>query len=305
MNIRTERMLDQAPDYYQQARSFIEIQDTVAQELNKQEIDSEDLKAQLRVVTATWGLRYWEEAVGLPIRNTTDYELRRSRVLGRLRSGGSFSASMLKAVAEAYTQRPVTVEVDVKAYQVYMYLYHEFLTEPSFFVQIDNIIHAHLGIEYRVVFQYDRSLELRQDYKRWRYPFLIVDTFLVGTEPDGPSTLGRIYKPIQELSKQYYQNQQAYKFAGFRVAGSVNDFKNLQLDRSRQQTVEQTYQKHTNVYTAIGEAIVGEFFLGDNVQHKNLSVSSHTTREIQVEYNRSVWNFKLCGRINAGQGVYV
>lgn len=305
MDIRTERMVEQAPDYYQQARSYIEIQDTIAQELNQQEANDDDLKAQLRVVTATWGLRYWEEAVGLSVMNSTNYELRRSKVLGRLRSGGSFSAAMLKAVAEAYTQRPVDIEVDVKEYQVYMYLYHEFLTEPSFFAQIDNIIHAHLGIEYRVVFQYERSEELRQEYKRWRYPFLIVDTFLVGTEPDGPSTLGRLLEQSQELQQAYYQNQAPYKFVGFRVAGSSNDHKNIQVSHSQQQDLGQQYERQTNQYTAVGEGLVGEFFLADNVQYKNVSVSSKTTKDLLQSFYSGTWPYKLCGRIYAGTGVYV
>lgn len=256
MDMRTERMIEQAPDYYQQARSYIEIQDTVAQELNKQEANDEDLKAQLRVITATWGLRYWEEAVGLSVMNSTDYDLRRSRVLGRLRSGGSFSSTMLKAVAEAYTERPVDVEVDVKEYQIYMYLYHEFLTEPSFFAQIDNIIHAHLGIEYKVVFEYERLQELIQNYQRWRYPFLIVDTFLVGTEPE-PSTLGRLIEQRQEVSQAYYQNQTPYKFAGYRSAGSTSDFENLQLGRDRLRHLETEYSVSSWAYKLCGQIYAG------------------------------------------------
>ena len=305
MDMRTERMVEQAPDYYQQARSYIEIQDTIAQELNRQEANDEDLKAQLRVVTATWGLRYWEEAVGLSVMNSTDYELRRSRVLGRLRSGGSFSRAMLKAVAEAYTERPVDVEIIVKDYHVIMYLYHEFLTEPSFFAQIDNIIHAHMGIEFKVVFEYPKQQELTQSYQRWRYPLQIVDTFLTGIHPE-PSTLGRLIEQRQDLQQAYYQNQTPYKFAGYRVAGSNDDFKNLQLDKNRLQELIQQYTKSSNRYTAAGEGMVGEFYLASDQQYKNLTTAARNrTQHLLEEYRRSSWAYKLCGRINAGTGVYV
>ncbi|AYP68375.1 tail protein [Bacillus phage vB_BboS-125] len=306
MDMRTERMVEQAPDYYQQARSYIEIQDTIAQELNRQETNDEDLKNQLRVMTATWGLRYWEEAVGLSVMNSTNYELRRSRVLGRLRSGGSFSRAMLKAVAEAYTERPVDVEIDVKEYQVFMYLYHEFLTEPSFFAQIDNIIHAHLGIEYRVVFEYPKQQTLGQQYQRWRYPLQIVDTFLTGVHPE-PSTLGRLIEQRQDVSQAYYQNQTPYKFAGARVAGSTDDFTNLQLNRNKQQNLEPPqYEKQLTRYMAAGEALVGSFLAANDVQHKNLTTAARNrTQHLSEEYSRSSWAYKLCGRINAGTGVYV
>jgi hypothetical protein len=210
---RTERMIEAAPSYYQYSNIFYEIQKAQGEEYNSQEAADLDLRLQIRVATATWGLKYWEEMLGLPIEEGT-LELRRSKVLAMLRSGAPFSSSMLASVVNAYTKNPVEVTIDVTDDQLYVITVHEFVTQTSLFAQVDNIIHAHLGIEYRAEWIYPSNLEYHVEYKPYNYPFpIIAGDYTTGTGPAGYSTLGRIYENELTLEDQYSNNFKDYNFS--------------------------------------------------------------------------------------------
>lgn len=107
--VRAQRMVDSAPDYYQQAAAYIAIQQAVADELDAEELDDADVQLQLSATTATWGLTYWEETLKIPVVVADGYEVRRSRVLGKLRGVGNFSADLIKSIAESYSGGEVEV----------------------------------------------------------------------------------------------------------------------------------------------------------------------------------------------------
>ena len=73
---RTEGMVGASADYYQESEIFKAIQNAQALEYDRIESNNRDLALQLSPLTATWGLIYWEECVGLPMKNNTVYDLR-------------------------------------------------------------------------------------------------------------------------------------------------------------------------------------------------------------------------------------
>lgn len=162
MTLATTRMMDSVPDYYQYSEVFRQIQQAQGDEYDSMEDRNDDLQRQLYVVTATWGLRYWEQSLGITIVETDDYEIRRSRVLSATRGAGNFSASLIKSVAESFANGEVAVTVDFPTLTVKI----EFVGVngiPSNIadlqIAIDNIIHAHLGVEYRFKYVYWDALE--------------------------------------------------------------------------------------------------------------------------------------------------
>jgi hypothetical protein len=165
---RSQRMVDSAPDYYQYSNTYGEIQGAIAEDLNGVDLNNEDIKKQLRILTATWGLKYWEFRLGIPINEADSYEVRRSRVLSKWRSPGNFSADLIRSVAEAFSGGEVEVRVDIPAYQVYIkFVGARGIPEnlDDLKAQIENIIHAHLGTEYE--FTYLRYSELDAANKTW------------------------------------------------------------------------------------------------------------------------------------------
>lgn len=165
---RAERMLSSAPSYYQGSRLYQQLQNALAEELNLLEQNDADLQRQLNVLTATWGLRYYEEELGIVTVPTDSYEIRRSRILSKKRSLGNLSIGLIKSVCEAFSGGEVKVTWD-RANSTVIIRFVGVRGIPKNLSdlqeQIENIIHAHLGTEYQ--FTYLTWGELKQAPTTW------------------------------------------------------------------------------------------------------------------------------------------
>lgn len=153
--MRAQRMIDSAPDYLQYSEGYQEIQKAIAADLDLIAGNNSDIAAQRRIMTATWGLRYWEEKVGLPTILNDSFDIRRSRVLAKWRGVGQFRASLIERVAEAFSGGDVDVTVDIPNYLVIVTFVGKLGIPPNLDdlkAQVANIVHAHLGVEYRFTY---------------------------------------------------------------------------------------------------------------------------------------------------------
>lgn len=149
---RAQRMVDEAPDYYQDALTFHEIQNAKAQEYDLLEEKIKDLQLQLDPATATWGLKYYEKELGLATDESKTLEDRRSNIISKKRGFGNFSASLVKTVARSFTNGEVDVKVNLANYEIEIKFVSNIGIPPNledFKAAIDNITHAHIGISYR------------------------------------------------------------------------------------------------------------------------------------------------------------
>ena len=152
---RIDRMLNSVPPYYNSSTVYYEIQNTIDKELDRLEASVQDLRKQRRIATATWGLRLWEERLGIPTIESDGYEIRRSRVLSKWRGVGQFRASLVKSVAQSYANGEVEVEVDIPNYLIRVKFSGEYGIPPNIEdlkAALENIVHAHLGIEYTIAY---------------------------------------------------------------------------------------------------------------------------------------------------------
>lgn len=69
----------------------------------------EDVKKQLRIDTATWGLALWEEKYGIETNLSLSYEERREIVKARKRGRGTATVSRIKNAAESFSGGEVQV----------------------------------------------------------------------------------------------------------------------------------------------------------------------------------------------------
>ena len=181
--LRAQRMIDSAPSYYQDSLIYESLQQTVATEYDNQEAINEDIQRQLYVPTATWGLNYWEEGFGITVNEQDAYEIRRGRVIAKLIGSGNFGARHLRALAAGYGEE-IRVEVDtsnflftatfLKGIPVYIEEYKAL---------VENIIHAHLGIQYKFEWHISEAASLTVGYVSYVYPLPIVNTINCGTWP--------------------------------------------------------------------------------------------------------------------------
>jgi hypothetical protein len=152
---RVQRMIDSAPTYYQYAQVYQEVQNAIGSEVDLVDQSNTDLQNQLYIAKATWGLTYWENALGITTNEADSYDIRRSRVLSKWRGFGNFSAALVDTVAAAYSGGEVEVTVDIPNYVVHIKFIGARGVPPNLddlLAQLDNIIHAHLELTYEYTY---------------------------------------------------------------------------------------------------------------------------------------------------------
>ncbi|MFF2887026.1 putative phage tail protein [Paenibacillus sp. NPDC057967] len=251
-SLRGQEMLSYLPLHARRSKFLRDTFQAEGVEFDKLRYALDGVLDQFFVRTATWGLDSWEQELGLETIETDSFDVRRSRILAKLRSSSSFSARTLEGVASAYTGRPVKVTVDALTYTITFEFETAFITASSFYKQIETIIHAHMSPRYRAVFTYTQELRVQFDFKRYMYPFPITGTFLCGTWPDA-STWGRLYRDDVELKQSdYYTGQWPYKYAGKVQTGSNREIETLYLQSSSDLELNQQQRKSIRPYNLCG-----------------------------------------------------
>lgn len=145
---RHEVMLSYVPLYYHFSNLFKAILQVEGEEFDTLRTDVDDLKKQLFVDTATWGLQFWEKEFGLPAKSGLSYEERRSRVKGKVRGIGKVGSGLIRSVAESYSNGEVNVDfdgiIDIKF--IGTRGIPTAITELE--KQIEDIVPAHLMVQY-------------------------------------------------------------------------------------------------------------------------------------------------------------
>lgn len=155
MSTRAENMVRTAPDYYQYSKLYAAIQQAIADDLDIIAASTADVSAQLYILTATWGLTYWEKTLGITTVVTDGYEIRRSRILAQWRGIGNFSVALIKSVCEAFINGSVKVLIRVPQHEVIVTFVGTRGIPPNIEdlqAQVENIIHAHLGLVWRFTY---------------------------------------------------------------------------------------------------------------------------------------------------------
>ena len=90
MSPLAEDMMELLPSYYFLGNNNRRILELIATVLRESQLGVESVRDQFFVETATWGLIYWEQLVGLPPDpNNLDFETRRNAILAKLRDCSS------------------------------------------------------------------------------------------------------------------------------------------------------------------------------------------------------------------------
>ena len=97
------------PEFYQSSQPVQEIQGALDIQAEALWAARDGLMDQLNVHSATWGLSYWEEALGLETDLSRPYDYRRSRIISKLRGRGTTTVALIQNVAESFTNGQVAV----------------------------------------------------------------------------------------------------------------------------------------------------------------------------------------------------
>lgn len=92
-----DRMMIYLPPYYRESRVMNAIMEARGIEIDKFNYALNEILNQFFILTATWGLSFYEEKYGLPVNKNLDYVARRQRVLAKKRGSRGKLIQMLAA----------------------------------------------------------------------------------------------------------------------------------------------------------------------------------------------------------------
>lgn len=149
------KLIARYPDFYAGSPQFLDLQEALEPEILALWERRDSVLDQLAVDTATWGLQYWEQTLGLSVDEAKDAEHRRSRIKSKLRGAGVTTVSMIRNVAESFSNG----EVDVLEYPGQFRLEIKFVgttgTPPNMedlTAALREIMPAHLKWDYMFVY---------------------------------------------------------------------------------------------------------------------------------------------------------
>lgn len=102
-------LISRYPEFYSGSAEFVDIQNALEPEIRSLWDRRDSVMDQLNVETATWGLKYWEQSLGLAVDENADMGYRRSRVMAKLRGAGTTTVAMVQNLAASYSSGEVDV----------------------------------------------------------------------------------------------------------------------------------------------------------------------------------------------------
>jgi len=144
------------PAYYKKSEIMKAIQDAYSTEFGYIYFFLEDfLKQFLTPETATWGLAFWEQELGLKTDISKSYEERREIIMSRLRGIGTIGRDVIKRAAETFSGGDVDV-IEYPAEHRFVVKFVGTLGVPknmaSFIEMIEDLKPAHLAYSFEYTF---------------------------------------------------------------------------------------------------------------------------------------------------------
>ncbi|WP_369284018.1 putative phage tail protein [Oscillibacter sp. GMB15532] len=149
-------LLTRYPAYLQKGAEFADIQQALEPEVLALWQARDGMMEQLNVDSATWGLKYWEQALGIPVELAKPAAFRRSRVKSKLRGAGVTTVAMIQSVAESFSNGDVEVTELPERYRVEIEFVGSIGTPPNMedlTAALGEIMPAHLGWDYVIIYK--------------------------------------------------------------------------------------------------------------------------------------------------------
>ncbi|OLS02232.1 putative phage tail protein [Tissierella creatinophila] len=152
------RLINKLPIYERNSKVFQELMKAEELELDKIELDIEDLKKQLFIDTATWGLDLYEKELKIPIDLSKDLEERRGVIRSKWRGTGKVDKYLIKRVVDAYTNGNVDVSFNGKIVIKFTGIYGIPTNLNDVYKSLEDVSPAHLDIIYEFMYLYIKDI---------------------------------------------------------------------------------------------------------------------------------------------------
>lgn len=145
----SNQMIQTLPLFLRKSHSYNEIFTVEGKQFQALEADIDDIRKQMDVDTATWGLDIYEKELEISIDRSKPFNERRSVIKSKMRGSGRVDALLLKVVADSYTNGDCIVSFN----GVIIVTFNSQIGRPPNLVDLKNAIEdtkpAHLRVEYQ------------------------------------------------------------------------------------------------------------------------------------------------------------
>lgn len=160
------------PDFYAGSPEFVDLQDALEPETLELWTARDGLMNQLCVDTASWGLKYWEQTLGITVEQGKDLEYRRSRIRSKLRGSGVTTVALIESVAESFSNGDVAVTEYPQDYRLEIKFVGTIGIPPNLedlTASLREILPAHLAWDYVMIYNtWDMTAQHTWDELRQR-----------------------------------------------------------------------------------------------------------------------------------------
>lgn len=243
---------------YEQSVIMQAVMEAIGAEWDEAEKLADEVLAQLFPQTATWGLKYWEQQLGIPINETLPVEIRRANILSRLAMKHSMTRNRMEHIVNAYVPSKTAKVVEyIKAYIFAVLLPYG---EPINFRELSKAVYdakpAHLSARFFSMFDQDSyALITVKDIGNSLSP---VSSFYAGMWPN--KSVGSALQKNIQARPNVQTGYWTFPVSGMNAAGTIP-----------MQTAVGAAKKKTvalNSYVSIGVGRYlrcGSFFAGQEV----------------------------------------
>ncbi|MGD9678440.1 MAG: putative phage tail protein [Vulcanibacillus sp.] len=153
------KLLDYLPDYLKDIKEIQEIMDVEDIEIEDLKTAIEDILNQKFIDIATWGLELWERELGLAINPNLTYSERRSKIKSKIRGIGKVDSSLIKEVADSWTNGDVEISFDGKINIKFISIFGIPSNIEIVKNAINEIVPTHLGVVYLFAYLFIADVE--------------------------------------------------------------------------------------------------------------------------------------------------
>lgn len=146
------KLIDRLQPFMRESGVFRSIFNADEMQLKSRHERIEDIRRQLNVDTATWGLAVYEYEYDIEIDESKPYSERRSAIKAKMRGQGTVTEALIKTVALAFTGGEISVNFNGKIEIEFIDIYGIPENLDDFKRAIANIKPAHLDVIYTFLY---------------------------------------------------------------------------------------------------------------------------------------------------------
>ncbi|WP_455581214.1 putative phage tail protein [Dysosmobacter sp.] len=157
-----KKLIERYQDFYAGSAEFTDLQEALEPELLALWERRDSALAQLNVDTASWGLKFWEQTLGIAVEEEKTVDYRRSRIKSKLRGAGVTTAALIRNVAESFSNGAAAVTEYPSQSRLEIKFIGTVGTPPNLgdlTQTLREILPAHLAWEYIILYELWQTLK--------------------------------------------------------------------------------------------------------------------------------------------------